>query len=116
MVQNDAKRAELFAPGAQTTKFKDMPPKAFAQARKECADLGLVHQALLGAIMFHEFAHCFVFYLGTNAHLNTPPGVNGLARDISTEETDGESGAWLEKHILGGTLIIQVSMLCYMSR
>lgn len=94
VVQNDAKRARLFAPGSQE-KAKDL--KAFAKERKDCADLGAVLEALLGVVLFHEFAHCYVFFLGMDGRPNTPPNVKGLARPSNT----GESGDCWRRMCLG---------------
>lgn len=109
-MQNDARRAKLFGPEAQKT-ATDL--KAFAQARRDCADLSLIYQVLLGSIMFHEFAHCFVYYLGMTGEPNTPPGVTSL--EVPTGDV-GESGAWLELQILGGVMGIKVSMLLSVSQ
>lgn len=106
MVYNDAKRANLFASGAQAQAGKtgnDL--KAFAQARRECADMSLAYQAFLGAVLFHEFAHCFVFYLGMDGNPDTPNDVNGSPLMIG----GAESGEWLETQVLGGVVMMKVS-------
>ena len=55
----------------------------------------------------HELGHLFVTYLG-KAHLETPEEVGmTMAQDPDSEgKSRGESGARLERHVLGGYMTI----------
>ncbi|KAJ6258143.1 hypothetical protein Dda_7060 [Drechslerella dactyloides] len=60
-------------------------------------------RCLLATTIVHEFAHCFVTFLGYTERDVTPEGINHPSF-AGEEEGQGESGRFLEWHLWGGAL------------